>query len=123
MLDGHFVGLVLILADTKVVCFDQLDKVLAFDGTSGELQLVAADLVEVLSKHGDYLADFSIGGIVGQYDAVVPNEMALMDFHFLRSGDDMGVLRLAAKGLHDEQGYEKECQGNVFHGGRFFGKK
>ena len=66
---------------------------LALDDTTRELHFLAVDLVQVVTKHGHNLADFSVGGIVGKDDVFIPNKLAFRGFHLLRSGEDVDVLR------------------------------
>lgn len=116
MVDGQLVGLVFVFADADVVGLDPFDEVFAFDGASRKLQAFSADLVQVLSKHCDNLADFGIDGIVSQYDGVVPDKLPVAHLHLLWSGKNMGVLRPATKG-EDDADNDNE---NVFHGCKVF---
>lgn len=87
------VSLVFVFAHAEVVGLDEFDELFAFDDAARESHGLAADLVQVVAECRYNLADFGIGGIVGEDDVLVPNEMTLSGFHLLRRRNDMGVLR------------------------------
>ena len=95
--DGQAVGLVLVFAHAEVVGLDEFDEVLALDDPARKLHFLAADSVQILTKHRDDLADFGIGGVVGEDDILVPNKLSFSGFHLLRGGEDVGVLREGVK--------------------------
>ena len=86
VVDGETVGLIFVLAHAEVISLDEFDEMLAFDDTARKLHLLAADLFQVAAPHRDDLADFGIGGVIGQDDVIIPNEMTLLDFDLLGSG-------------------------------------
>ena len=91
--DGQAVGLVLVFADAEVVGLDEFDEVLALDDPTRKLHFLAADSVQFLTKHRNDLADFGIGGVVGEDDILVPNKLAFSGFYLLRGREDVDVLR------------------------------
>ena len=95
--DRQAIGLVFVFAHAEVVGLDEFDKAVAFDDAARKLHLSAADLVQIVTKEHDDLADFSIGGIVCKDDVIVPNELALGGCYLLRCGKDMDVLRKGAE--------------------------
>ncbi len=68
----------------------------AFDDTARKLHFPAADEVQIVAKQQDDLVDLGVGGVVGEYDILVPNELAFGGFNLLRGREDMGVLREGA---------------------------
>ena len=75
--DSQAVGLVLVFADTEVVGLDELDEVLALDDSARKQHFFATDLVQVIAKHCDDLANFHIGCIIGEDDILVPSEVTV----------------------------------------------
>ena len=61
------------------------------------------------------MADFGIGGIVGEDNILVPNKLSLSGFDLLRGREDMGVLRSGEKAEEAKQkGYEFGFHRNAF---------
>ena len=95
--DGQFVGLVLVFGHAEMVGLEQLNEVFSLDYTSGKQCLMRTDLSKVVAKHRHDLADFGIGGIVGEDDVLVPMELTLSGLHLLWRRQDMDVLREGAQ--------------------------
>ena len=109
--DSQAVGLVFVFAHAEVVGLEEFDEVVAFDDAARKLHFLAADLVQVAEKHRDNLADFGIGGIIGQDDILVPNKLAFSGFDLLWGRQDMHVLRESAqrKKAKDEKEFGFHC--------------
>ena len=80
-----------------MVSLDELNELFAFDDTTRKLHLLAADAVQVVAEEQNDLVDLGIGGIVGENDVFVPDELPVLGFDLLRSREDMGVLCEGAK--------------------------